>query len=208
MERIRVFTESDEYTTLRNESITLFAHARQLLYWTTGFVVAGIGWYTIHEAARNISLGLFTFFLFSVLLVSATAYVVNANQVYRLGGFLAIFWESYEPEARRIWHRFNRQGPAGAFLPDVTIIYVANAVIISVFFIAAVVTGQMRQWNPVSSIIIMGLAEIWLFSQLGWYLILERDWYEAEWRAIKESPERIREIHSHYETVPSMIIRP
>ncbi len=45
MERIKVFTESDEYTTLRNEMMTLFAHARQMLYWTTGFVIASMGWW-------------------------------------------------------------------------------------------------------------------------------------------------------------------
>lgn len=103
MEKIQVFTETDEYTTLRNEMMMLFTHARQMLYWTTGFVVAGMGWYVNQESTHTaIPPWLFTFFLFAILLVSAIAYVVNTNQVYRIGGFLAVFWESHNPEHHRV----------------------------------------------------------------------------------------------------------
>lgn len=209
MKNLFVATESDEYVTLRNEMLTLFAHARQMLYWTTGFVIASMGWYIHNESARRLPLWIFATFLFLVLYVSIFAYMVNTIQVYRIGGFLAVFWESHEAEKYRIWHRVNRRGPSGGFLSDVaTVVYTGDAIIVLGFFMAGLVTGEAFQWNMFSSVSACGLGTILSFSQLSSYLRLRRDKYEIELRAIKESPEKMRKIHSHYETLPSRIILP
>ena len=108
MKRVFVSTETTEYETLRDELLDLLRHSRQILYWTTGFVVVGMGWSFIQESAHNIPSWLFTVFLYLIVYVSVAAYIVNTQQVYRIGGFLAVFWDSYDPEKLRIWHRLNR----------------------------------------------------------------------------------------------------
>ncbi len=210
MKQIFVFTESDEYGTLRNEMLTLFTHARQLLYWTTGFVIAGMGWYVSQESApKMIPTWLFTLFLFLILAVSGSAYAVNTNQVYRIGGFLAVFWESNNPEHHRIWHRFNRRGPSGGFLPNVaTTVYTTDAIIVLLFFTAVTVMDPTRLGSMAIPTLAWGSAEIMLFLQLGLYLRNKRGGYEIAWREIKESPERMAQVHDRYETIPSRIVLP
>ena len=209
MKSVFIATESDEYVTLRNEMLTLLAHARQMLYWTTGFVIASIGWYVGNESARHVPLWIFTSFLFMVLYVSCFAYGVNTSQVYRIGGFLAVFWESHDSEKYRMWHRLNRRGPADGFLPDVAaFIYTTDVVIVLGFFLVGLATGENLRWNTFSIVIPVGLATVSFFSQLGVYLKWQRDEYEREWKAIKESPGKMRAIHRHYETLPSRIILP
>lgn len=209
MKSVFVATESDEYITLRNEMLTLFAHARQMLYWTTGFVIASIGWYIGNESAWHLPLWMFTLFLFAVLGVSCFAYAVNTIQVYRIGGFLAVFWESHEVGKYRIWHRVNRRGPGGGFLLDVaTMVYTGDAVIVLGFFMAGLATGEAFRWNMFSSVSACGLGAILAFSQLSSYLRSRRDTYETELRAIKESPAKMKAIHSRYETMPSKIVLP
>ncbi|TSC76770.1 MAG: hypothetical protein G01um101429_1123 [Parcubacteria group bacterium Gr01-1014_29] len=204
MEKILVYTETDEYKTVRDELLALHAHVRQILYWATGFVIIGMGWYVAQEEPRTIPLWLFTLFLYGVLDISAIAYVVNTIQIYRQGGYLAVFWESHDPEKYRMWHRLNRRGPRGGFLPDAaSVIYTTAAIIILVFFLAGVSAHFGRPWEPVGFALVWGLLHIVALSQLSHYLRSQRNQQEIEWRAIKESPERLREIHSRYEMIPA-----
>ena len=203
MKKVFVSTESSEYDTLRNEILDLLRHSRQVLYWTIGFVILGMGWYVAQEPAKALPLWLFSLFLFLMVFVSVGAYTVNTQQIYRIGGFLAVFWESRDPETYRFWHRLNRRGPSGGFLPDAaTLVYTSLVVTLTAFFIAGSLMGYARPWEPMSFIILLLLSQIVALSQLSRYLRQQRDRYESVWRVIKESPEMMATIHNRYEAEP------
>ena len=208
MERVRVWTESDEYVSLRQEALGLFAQSRQILYATTAFVIIALGWYAALTAPRVIPLWIFTIFLYMVLDISVVSYIINTNQAYRIGGYLGIFWESYDPDMRMAWHRMNRLGPAGGFLPNAaTFVYTVDAFIVLVFFIIGV---QARLTRPhdilLFSVVLIGAGHIIMALRLGSYLRRQRDQFELAWRGIKESPDVWESIHARYEMIPSRIV--
>lgn len=210
MERVRVSTESDEYVSLRQEALGLFAQSRQILYITTAFVIVSIGWYAALTTPPAIPLAVFTIFLYVVLDVSGVAYVVNTNQAYRIGGYLAVFWESHDTEVRLAWHRMNRLDPSGGFLPNAaTFVYTVDVGIVLVFFLIGVEARLTKPYHAAFvPVILMGTIELILASRLGAYLRRQRDQFELAWREIRESPDRLQTIHSRYETIPSRIIVP
>ena len=209
MERVRVWTESDEYVSLRHEALGLFNQSRQILYVITTFVIIAIGWYLTQVNPPNIPLWVFTMFLYGVLNVSAAVYIVNTNQSYRIGGYLAVFWESYDSDTRLAWHRLNRLGPAGGFLPNAaTVVYGADMIAVLLFFLVGSQTRFGVPREPVASMLIWGIFQIMISTQLSRYLRYQRDRYEIAWREIKESPADLLRIHGRYETIPPRIIAP
>ena len=194
----------EEYIALRAELILLLTASRQIMYVTVAFLVASIAWYLGQPATDRIGVSAFTLFLYLGLLLSGTIYVINSNQVYRIGGFLAVFWDSRDSDRRLSWHRFNRRGPTGGFLPDAaTLVYVGSVLAIVGLETALVLARQTRPLEPTSVIILVGVAEVILFSQIGRYLRRQRDRFEIEWRRIRGSAERRAAIHDEYETIPS-----
>ena len=155
-----------------------------------------------------IPLGAFAFFLYAMLDVSCVAYVVNTNQAYRIGGYLAVFWESHDPDVRLAWLRMNRLGPSGGFLPNAaTFVYAVDVGIIVAFFIVGV---EARLTRPYASafvfVITVGLAHFIAATRLGIFLRRRRDGFEIAWREIKESPDELLRIHSRYEDIPLRIV--
>lgn len=209
MEYIRVSTESDEYVSLRQEALGLFAQSRQILYITTAFVIVGVGWYAALASPPAIPLWIFTLFLLTVLDVSGVTYVVNTNQAYRIGGYLAVFWESYDPSVRLSWHRMNRLGPAGGFLPNAaTFVYTVDVLIVLTFLMIGVNARLARPSEPALPIFLYGVGHLIAAMRLGAYLRRRRDEFELAWREIKESSNRQQAIHSWYETIPSRVVLP
>ena len=210
MERIRVWTESDEYISLRQEALGLFAQSRQILYVTTAFVIVSIGWYVALASPPTIPLGAFTLFLYAVLDVSGVVYVVNTNQAYRIGGYLAVFWESHDPDVRLAWHRMNRLGPSGGFLPSAaTFVYTVDVGIVLALFVIGVEARLTRPYYVTFVLaVLIGMLELVVASRLGMYLRRRRDEFELAWREIKETPERLAGIHGRYEAIPGRIVVP
>lgn len=207
MNRFRVWTESDEYISLRQEASILFTQSRQILYITTAFVIVALGWYATLTTSPTIPLWIFTLFLYGVLYVSGIAYVVNTNQAYRIGGYLAVFWESHDPDIHLAWHRLNRLGPPGGFLPNAaTVIYTADTLAILSFYLTGIFARLARPTDPLGLAVIAGIIQVLVGLWLGAYLRRRRDSYELAWREIRESPDRLQAIHSRYEAVPSRII--
>ncbi len=194
----------EEYIALRAELLLLLTTSRQIMYITAAFLVASIAWYLGQPATERISVSAFASFLYLGLLVSGAIYIINTSQVYRIGGFLAVFWESRDPDRRLLWHRFNRRGPTGGFLPDAAmLIYVGSVLAVVSLEVALVLARQTRPLEPVSAVIIVGVGETVMFSQISRYLQRERDRFELEWRRIRGSTERREAIHEEYETIPS-----
>lgn len=209
MQRVRVWTESDEYISLRHEALGLFAQSRQILYITTAFVIVSVGWYATLTVPPSIPLWVFTLFLLVVLEVSGVAYVINTNQAYRIGGYIAVFWESFDQNMHLSWHRLNRLGPSGGFLPSAaTFVYVVDILIVLTFFIIGVDARLVKPRDPILPIVLIGLGHLILAIRLGAYLRQQRNQFEIAWREIKESPERWAAIHARYETIPTRILSP
>lgn len=193
----------EEYIALRAELLQLLANSRQILYVTAAFMVASFAWYLGQPAATRIAISGFAFFLLLVLSLSAAIYTINTNQIYRIGGFLAVFWESRDPDRHLSWHRFNRRGPAGGFLPDAAmLVYLSSTSITVILLVLTALTGQTRPPEPILPVMLLGIAEVLLFSQVSRYLRLRRDRLERDWRGIRGSRERQNEIHDEYETIP------
>ncbi len=209
MEFVRVSTESDEYVSLRQEASILFTQSRQILYITTAFVVVALGWYAALAPPHAIPLWIFTLFLYGMLWISAVAYIINTNQAYRIGGYLAVFWESSDPDTHLAWHRMNRLGPAGGFLPNAaTVIYAASTLMILSFCVIGRLTHFGESLEPIRIPVVVGILQIAISLLLSRYLRYWRDNYELVWRQIKESPAEMLRVHGRYEVVPSRIIAP
>ena len=194
----------EEYIALRAELLQLLANSRQILYVTAAFMIASFAWFLGQPLPTRIAVSWFAFFLQLVLFLSAVIYSVNTSQVYRIGGFLAVFWESHDPERHLVWHRFNRRGPPGGFLPDAAMLVYVSSTATTVLLIAIVaVARQIRPFEPATLAAITGIREAVAFSQLNRFLRRQRDRFELEWRMIRGSRERMDQIHDEYETIPS-----
>ena len=209
MKRVSVWTESDEYVSLRQELLGLLSQSRQILYVAAVFVIVAIGWYLAPVIHPAVPLWIFTIFLYGVLDVSAIAYIVNMSQAYRIGGYLAVFWESHNPDMHLFWHRLNRRGPSGGFLSNVAMsVYSGSMVAILSFFITAVFMRMAKPGEPISLVLPFGFVHICVVCFLNPYLRHRRNGFEIEWRRIKDSPDAWRLIHARYEAEPTRILLP
>lgn len=197
-------TRLEEYGTLREEILSLFAHGRDILYRTIGLVILALGWYAVlPEARKLIPPSLFTSFLLVILVLSALTYSIAMDQAYRVGSYIAVFWESDDPERWLMWHRFNRHGPRGRFRPNVDAsVYVFTVLAILFFYGVFVRNGEADPVNAVIVSVSGGSLALSLSLWLGKSLRRRRAGYEIGWRLIKGSPTRQAEIHRHYETPP------
>lgn len=199
----------EEYITLREELLQLLAHTRLILYWTIVLIIAGLAWQVTQQPPFRVPISAFTGFLYLILLVSCLVYVINAGQVHRIGAYIAIFWDSERSDMHLTWHRFNRGGPAGGFSHDsATVVYTFAAFVLLMFFTLSFATQQTTRSEPVLFMILMGISEMMMFSQLSSYLRSRRSRFEEEWRRISEAPELQNDIHDRYEMPPSRVIAP
>ena len=195
----------EEYATLREETAEYRKHCRDILYFTLVFIVASFSWYLSSRARRNLLPELFSFFMLVVLGLSALLYMVYMRQAYRIGSFIAVFWESREPERGLIWHRFNRKGPPGGFVSEsATFVYLISAILVCVFLcidtrLWEIDLGEIRPFRSIISVEMAGCFEIVFFLRLGKYLRKKRNEFERQWREIKESPYLQETIHTQYE---------
>ena len=84
----------EEYITLREELIQSLTHSRNILNATATFMVASFAWYFGQMHEGRIAISGFVFFLYLVLLLSMVLYTVTANQAFRVGAYIAVFWET------------------------------------------------------------------------------------------------------------------
>lgn len=198
------YNRAEEYITLRDELLNLQGFTRQILHWTIFLVIVGLGWYLNKLADERIELFAFAAFLYALIFLSVGAYLVYTNQIYRIGSYLAVFWESHDNDRRMQWHRFNRRGPVGGFLPDTAVLIYAGATIIVVGFVFFLTIYQGSSDNLIANIIVMvmGVGLATEFIRLRDNLRNQRNRYEREWKDIRASQERRNIIHASYETIP------
>ncbi len=198
------YNRAEEYATLRGELRELLAHGRFILYATSAFVVGALAWYMGKSETPQINPAAFAFFLYAVLGLSSLIYINSFSQAFRIGGYIAVFWESSDPDRRMKWHRFNRRGATGGYLTGAAQIAYAALTSIVVGFLSymlAVSPSQIRGW--IWLMLFWGIAEVLAFTVLRDYLQSERIGFEHEWRAIRASAERQTGIHQEYEVIPS-----
>ncbi len=196
----------EEFITLRDEMRDLFTNSRQILYWTTGLVIAAFGWFLTPSEQAKVDVHVFVLFLYLSLFISAFSFAVNMNQIYRIGGYIAVFWDSRDTERGLLWHRFNRRGVVGGYLPDAAaLIYTVLAGMITAFFVVFIVVSHGRPMMFSIWVVLFGIAETVGFSQMSRIITTFRDNFEAEWIELKISTERQNEIHNVYEP-PRLIV--
>lgn len=198
------YNRAEEYITLRSEMQLLSSFARQILYWSVLLVIGGLGWHLNKPANERIPAVAFSFFMYLLVALSCVGYVIYTNQVYRIGSYLAVFWESGDSDRRMQWHRFNRKGTPGGFLPDAAVfVYSGTAGLIVLFLGFLTFYPQLtREAMANMSMVFFGTGLAFYFPRLRFYLQTQRDKYEREWRIIRASSVRRAEIHDEYETVP------
>lgn len=197
-------TRLEEYATLREEMLSLFAHGRDVLYRTIGLIVIALAWYVIQAETRKlIPPSMFTMFLLAIEILSAITYSSAMDQAYRVGGYIAVFWESDDEERWLMWHRLNRHGPRAGFRPNVDAsVYVSLAMTILFFYGVFIYHGEVGYVAEVALTLSWALF-VALFSLfMGRSLRRRRAGYETGWRLIKGSAARQAEIHRRYETPP------
>ena len=194
-------TRLEEYLSLRQEMLSLFLHGRDVLYWTIGFVILALGWYAAQSEVRKLIVPyVFTLFLLGVLILSAITYSVAMGQAYRIGSYIAVFWESGDLDRWLRWHRFNRHGPVGGFLANSGVsVYVSASLFVMFFFGVFVYAGEVPI-TFVVSVSVLGLAAVRGFPYfVGTRLRDRRMDFEQGWRLIAGSPARQAQIHALYD---------
>ncbi|GEM_PF-2463329 len=199
------YNRAEEYITLRDELRELLAHGRFILYATSAFIVGALAWYMGRSEMPYIGPAAFAFFLYAVLWLSCLIYISSFSQAFRIGGYIAVFWESRDGDRRMQWHRFNRRGATGGYLRG----YLTGAAQIAYTVLASIVVGFLFYMLTISPsqirgllwwAIIVGVGEALAFTLLRDYLRSEQVGFEQEWRAISASSERQNNIHGEYET--------
>ena len=192
----------EEYIALRAELMLLLMHSRQILYWSIAFVILALGWYAGSQTAKEIHIYVFTTFLLLVLAVSAVNYSINTIQVYRIGGYLGVFWDSSDPDRHLLWQRFNRMGPPGGFLPDAAaVVYTFTSLVVLGFFLVEAVKSPNVSLYTMIMVSLINIIFAILFSRLSWWLRNHRNQIEHDWVLIRASEERQQQIHDAYETI-------
>ncbi|MBI4120139.1 MAG: hypothetical protein HY454_01605 [Parcubacteria group bacterium] len=202
----------EEYITLRQEMLELHSFCRQILYWTVALVIAGLGWYLALLQSQNpasipiVSGSLFAILLLVALFLSFVVYNRYLLLIFRVGSFIAVFWESRDPERGLMWHRCNRKTPSileyrpqslrGFVLSTAVIIYIILVFTILVIFefFGVGVSSRAQEWVKWSLV----LLDVTAFcSSVGIIRYLTRE-YEKDWIKIRASPELQDTIHSLY----------
>ena len=188
----------EEYNTLRQEMLELQSYCRQITYWTIVFVIAGLGWY-LGKRPAAIDVYLFAGFLLVILVASAIIYYTYTTQAFRIGSFIAVFWESREPTGRLFWHRFNRNGASSGtplFPKGATFVYALTTALILFF---SIFTARPFDLYPDGVMILVHISVIIVVVFLMRRLETGRKKAEKEWKAIKESLDLQNKIHNFYE---------
>lgn len=194
----------EEYNSLRMESVQLLAHGRNILTATATFLIVSFAWYLNQPQETRIAVSGFAAFGYIVLLLSAAVYTAITSQALRIGGFLAVFWESSDPDRRLMWHRFNRYGATGVFVPDTAVlIYVSAALSITALIVMDIIAHRMHLFELATAVILFGLAEILIFTRIGRYIRGKRDAFEREWVLVRASREDQADTHRMYEAIPA-----
>ncbi len=197
------YNRAEEYITLRDELRELLTHGRFTLYVTSVFIVGALAWYMGKSEIPYIGPAAFAFFLFAVLILSCLIYINSFSQAFRIGGYIAVFWEARDPDRRMKWHRFNRRGAPGGYLTgaaQIAYAFLASIVVGFLFYMLTIYPSHRH--GLIWPIIIWGVAEVLAFTLLRNYLRSEQIKFEHEWRAIRASTERQAGIHNEYEMVP------
>lgn len=200
------YNRAEEYISLRSEMQQLSAFARQILYWTVVVIIVALGWYFTKPVGERISTPVFALFLDFLIWISYDLYVVYVSQVYRIGGYIGVFWESRDTDRRLQWHRFNRRGPPGGFFRDsVLLVYSGTSVLVALFTIYATIAEQPQRVTAMISaaIVLIGLYMAIRFAGGRRTLTDRRNRYEREWRRIRASRAFMDEIHDEYEMIPA-----
>ncbi len=197
-------TRLEEYVTLREEQLSLFTHARDILYRTIGLIVVALGGYAIQPEMRKlIPSFLFTSFLLAILVLSVITYSTAMDQAYRIGGYIAIFLESDDPERWLRWNRFNRYGPPLRFRPNVdAAVYVSMSFVIMFFFGMFIYYGEAQSYIAIGIPILCAGFAMPFSLLMGRGVRRRRVEYQNDWRLIRGSPSRQTQIHQHYEILP------
>ena len=197
-------TRLEEYVTLREEQLSLFLHGRDILYRTIGLIMIALGAYAVQPEMRKlIPSFLFTFFLLVILFLSVLTYSTAMDQAYRIGGYIAIFLESDDPQRWLRWNRFNRHGPRLRFRPNVdATVYVSMVLMILFFFGMFVYNEEVQSYTAISIPLIGAVVAVYISLFMGRSVRRRRVVYENDWRLIRGSPARQAQIHQHYETLP------
>jgi hypothetical protein len=124
----------EEYVSLRQEMLQLHTFCRQVLYWTLGFVVLGIGWCMTNTNPKLSAFGFGNVFLISIGL-SSYIYFYHQVAISRLSSFIAVFWETRVPGTDLTWHRYNRHGRSHSIGMTLSAIMTYRAAVCAVFFI-------------------------------------------------------------------------
>lgn len=197
----------EEYVTLRDELRELHVHGRQILYWTSAFVFAALAWFLGKSEVPQIGPALFAFFLLMVVFASAMMYANSLSQAFRIGGYLAVFWESRDQDRRLKWHRFNRRGaPGGLLTLAAQLAYAALALLIVLFLVYSFKTGPMENHRSIILITLWGVVEMGVFTQLNNVLKNRQRTYEDQWLAIRASRAKQEEIHDAYDIYRDRLI--
>ena len=203
------YNRAEEYVTLRDELRELLAHGRFTLYVTSGFVVGALAWYMGKSEIPYIGPAAFAFFLYTVLGLSCLIYINSFSQAFRIGGYIAVFWESHDEERQLKWHRFNRRGAPGGYLTGAAqIAYSFLTAIVIGFLLYMLTIAPGNLYGGIWTAITMGIGEALAFTMLRGYLRSEQVVFEREWISIQSSAERQVTIHGEYEAIPSRIVLP
>jgi hypothetical protein len=202
----------EEYITLRQEMLELLAFCRQILYWTVVFVAGAIAWHMSNYPSKlTVSPLVFTFFLGGGLLLAFGVYALSLDQMYRVGSFLAVFWESRDPARGLTWHRLNRRGQVGRGpVPDIGVavmamasLFVGTLPMLYYLFPPSSSASGMVDTRDIVTGLTVGAAEAGFFWWgLRWWLKRRRLESEQRWRVIKADASRQGNIHDYFEGQP------
>ncbi|MDP3735007.1 MAG: hypothetical protein Q8R39_01100 [bacterium] len=201
----------EEFITLRDELREALAHGRFILYVTSLLVLGALSWYMGKVEPPHISPAALAIFLDVVLFASSLVYANNLSQALRIGGYIAVFWESRDPDRRLKWHRFNRRGARGGLLAFAAQLTYAVLTLIVVGFLIHLLNSISIEdrWSMIRAIFI-GSLEVLFFTQMSRYIATQQRRHEYDWRVIRSSRERQDQIHDEYESIPTseaMLIR-
>lgn len=171
------YNRAEEYITLRDELLNLQGFTRQILHWTIFLVIVGLAWYLNKPEEGRITLYAFVLSLYFLIGLSVGVYLVYTNQIYRIGSYLAVFWESGDNGRRMQWHRFNRRGPIGGFLPDTAVLIYAGVMVLVVGFIFFLTLGE-RSIDEIirnSSVMVIGIIGATVLTRLRDHLKNQRN---------------------------------
>lgn len=197
-------TRFEEYITLRQEMLEMHSFCRHILYWTVLLVIAALAWHLGTESAIRVSGHGLAVLLFTGLIVSVATYSIYMMHVYRLGSFIAVFWESRQPERALRWHRFNRR--ARTVVPELRHANAISHAPIVVYAGTAFVVLVVVEWlgSPASVYVRTAMRSLFFIAFLFpfvsvWAARRVRRRFEDAWERISEEPSLQDAIHSHYE---------